>query len=124
MSLKNQLVYVQFHPVAYMIKLNIELSMGALITKLARSPVNPTQDHGASHIASRYSHRQTSIVRGPRRDDLHDDLKGIHAQTDIHILTEEDDRRQTKLRPSLQPSDMSSSEDNLPVRDNYPRTTA
>jgi hypothetical protein len=110
--------------VAYMIKLNIELSMGALITKLARSPVNPTQDYGVSHVASHYSHRRTSIALGPRRDGGHDDLKGIHAQTDIHILTEEDDNCQKKVRPSLQPSDVSSSEDKLPLRDNYPHTTA
>ncbi|KAH9207524.1 hypothetical protein DL95DRAFT_249136, partial [Leptodontidium sp. 2 PMI_412] len=36
MSLKNQLVYIQFHPVAYMVKLNIEMSMANLITKLAQ----------------------------------------------------------------------------------------
>ncbi len=35
MSLPNQVVYIQFHPVAYMVKLNIELSMASLITKLA-----------------------------------------------------------------------------------------
>jgi hypothetical protein len=41
MFLKNPLVYVQFHPVTYMIKLNIEMSMAALITKLARQSVEP-----------------------------------------------------------------------------------
>jgi hypothetical protein len=136
MSLKNQLVYVQFHPVAYMIKLKIELSMGALITKLARTHVNPTQDHGVSHITSRLSNRRTSIGVGrpksnaadpghfTRRDDLRDDLKGIHARTEIHILTEENDGPEEKSHPPFQPSDNSSSEDNLPLRDIYPRTLA
>lgn len=36
MSLPNQVVYIQFHPVAYMVKLNIEMSMAALITRLAK----------------------------------------------------------------------------------------
>lgn len=36
MSLPNQVVYIQFHPVTYMVKLNIEMSMAELITKLAR----------------------------------------------------------------------------------------
>ena len=41
MFLENGLVFVQFHPVTYMVKLNIEMSMASLITRLAR---------GSSHI--------------------------------------------------------------------------
>lgn len=41
MFLRNQLVYIQFHPVTYMVKLNIEMSMAALITKLAGQSVEP-----------------------------------------------------------------------------------
>lgn len=37
MFLKNGIVYIQFHPVAYMIKLNIEMSMASLIVKIARN---------------------------------------------------------------------------------------
>ncbi|KAH8198276.1 hypothetical protein TruAng_007574 [Truncatella angustata] len=40
MSLPNQVVYIQFHPVAYMVKLNIEMSMASLITHLARNGSN------------------------------------------------------------------------------------
>ncbi|KAH7160384.1 hypothetical protein B0J13DRAFT_127560 [Dactylonectria estremocensis] len=36
MSLKNTFVYMQFHPLAYMVKLNIEMSMADLIGKIAR----------------------------------------------------------------------------------------
>src|SRR5580700_6141297 len=36
MSLPNQVVYMQFHPVAYMVKLNIEMSMANLIRKIAK----------------------------------------------------------------------------------------
>src|SRR5690349_16153480 len=36
MFLPNQVVYVQFHPVAYMVKLNIEMSMASLVIRIAR----------------------------------------------------------------------------------------
>ncbi|KAK8091302.1 hypothetical protein PG994_000807 [Apiospora phragmitis] len=36
MSLKNTFVYMQFHPLAYMVKLNIEMSMAELIAKVAK----------------------------------------------------------------------------------------
>lgn len=36
MSLRNGAVYIQLHPLAYMVKLKIELSMAKLITKIAR----------------------------------------------------------------------------------------
>ncbi|KAH8656310.1 hypothetical protein BGZ61DRAFT_466808 [Ilyonectria robusta] len=36
MSLKNTFVYMQFHPLAYIVKLNIEMSMASLIAKIAR----------------------------------------------------------------------------------------
>ncbi|KAI1498237.1 hypothetical protein F5X99DRAFT_432202 [Biscogniauxia marginata] len=36
MWLPNQVVFIQFHPVTYMVKLNIEMTMSSLITKLAK----------------------------------------------------------------------------------------
>ncbi|KAF1966145.1 hypothetical protein BU23DRAFT_441513, partial [Bimuria novae-zelandiae CBS 107.79] len=36
MFLKNQIVYIQFHPVTYMVKLNIEMTMASLVVRLAR----------------------------------------------------------------------------------------
>ncbi|KAK8029245.1 hypothetical protein PG991_006301 [Apiospora marii] len=36
MSLRNTFVYMQFHPLAYMVKLNIEMSMAELIAKVAK----------------------------------------------------------------------------------------
>lgn len=58
MSLPNQVVYIQFHPVAYMVKLNIEMSMADLITRLARGENND------AYLPST-SHNQTNV----RRDD-------------------------------------------------------
>jgi hypothetical protein len=37
MALPNKIVYIQFHPVAYMVKLNIEMCMASLIVRLSRS---------------------------------------------------------------------------------------
>ncbi|TQS34968.1 hypothetical protein Golomagni_04628 [Golovinomyces magnicellulatus] len=56
MGLKNSDVYVQFHPMAYMVKLNIEMAMTELMTKVSRSP-NPSSgaprpSKGASLIRS------------------------------------------------------------------------
>ncbi|RAL62690.1 hypothetical protein DID88_004533 [Monilinia fructigena] len=40
MSLKNSFVYMQFHPLAYLVKLNIEMSMAELIAKVSVLPSN------------------------------------------------------------------------------------
>ncbi|KAH8203037.1 hypothetical protein TruAng_002765 [Truncatella angustata] len=37
MSLENTFVYMQFHPLAYIVKLNIEMSMAELIVKVAKA---------------------------------------------------------------------------------------
>ncbi|KAH8594755.1 hypothetical protein B0O99DRAFT_687533 [Bisporella sp. PMI_857] len=38
MSLKNSFVYMQFHPLAYIVKLNIEMSLAELIARVNRDP--------------------------------------------------------------------------------------
>lgn len=38
MNMKNSFLYTQFHPLAYIVKLNIELTMASLITKIAKQP--------------------------------------------------------------------------------------
>lgn len=69
MSLQNQVVYIQFHPVAYMVKLNIEMSMAGLITKLARNSVSARRNELDEHESS---HRRT-------HNDL--DLNQTHTST-------------------------------------------
>lgn len=60
MFLKNGMVYTQFHPVAYMVKLNIEMTMASLIKKIAQASISEREgrsmgysneygDHGGSH---------------------------------------------------------------------------
>ncbi|KAK2033989.1 hypothetical protein LX32DRAFT_679335 [Colletotrichum zoysiae] len=64
MSLPNQVVYIQFHPVAYMVKLNIEMSMASLITRLARD-----RDSGMEFSSLSYSHGPSGSRRtGPTPD--------------------------------------------------------
>ncbi|KAB8213090.1 hypothetical protein BDV33DRAFT_210541 [Aspergillus novoparasiticus] len=45
-SLQNQLVYVQFHPVVYVAKLNIELAIVDLLKEAARLPVVSYPENG------------------------------------------------------------------------------
>ncbi|KAF2736704.1 hypothetical protein EJ04DRAFT_396350, partial [Polyplosphaeria fusca] len=45
MFLPNQIVYIQFHPVAYMVKLNIEMSMANLVVRLARGKSESDMDN-------------------------------------------------------------------------------
>ena len=60
MSLPNQVVYIQFHPVTYMVKLNIEMSMASLISRLARGSVDNdmpfTADTQSQHHTANRSH--------------------------------------------------------------------
>ncbi|KAH7305944.1 hypothetical protein B0I35DRAFT_454174 [Stachybotrys elegans] len=111
MFLKNGIVYIQFHPVAYMVKLNIEMSMANLITRLARkgrsdqdypSNSNPnhqsegtkmqSQSHGAGWTHERgvpLSHR-SQVVAGGSEDDLPGLESGIHRRMDVDITVETD----------------------------------
>lgn len=48
MFIPNHLVLTRFHPVAYMIKLNIEISMASLIRNIATSKENDLKDKRVS----------------------------------------------------------------------------
>ncbi|KAF4448066.1 hypothetical protein F53441_8458 [Fusarium austroafricanum] len=57
----NQIVYIQFHPVAYMVKLNIEMSMANLITRLAKGENNEDVYHPSlSHSGHAQSNQRTN----------------------------------------------------------------
>src|SRR6266487_2423649 len=108
MSLKNQLVYIQFHPLTYIVKLNIEMTMASLITKLSRGvpkDATPDQVRFISITGSLDAHA-TSISQGGSQGDSKNStstgndlvaidfaervqVKGIHTQTDIDITVEE-----------------------------------
>ncbi|KAH7464001.1 hypothetical protein FOMA001_g17970 [Fusarium oxysporum f. sp. matthiolae] len=65
MSLPNQTVFIQFHPVVYLVKLNIEMSMASLITQLARKKMTDERYPSMSYSAT-------------PKGQTHDDLE--HAQ--------------------------------------------
>ncbi|KAF9876908.1 hypothetical protein CkaCkLH20_05754 [Colletotrichum karsti] len=111
MSLPNQVVYIQFHPVAYMVKLNIEMSMASLITRLAkdqdsgfrfnslsyskgRSRTNRTtqlHDRG-EHDAGLKSYHRASVGAVPpdlQLDSIPGSSAGIHRRVDVDIRVEQ-----------------------------------
>ncbi|KAK2810668.1 hypothetical protein FQN50_002708 [Emmonsiellopsis sp. PD_5] len=81
MSLKNQLVFIQFHPVTYLVKLNIELQMAHLLAKVARKevvravPGAGSHSHGTniqlSSSRRQLSHLSKGGVGGARSSDIH-----------------------------------------------------
>lgn len=54
-SLPNQVVYVQFHPVSYMVKLNIETSMASLITRPEKNQVTTGTNSSTDFRSLSYS---------------------------------------------------------------------
>jgi hypothetical protein len=111
MSLKNQVVYIQFHPVAYMVKLNIEMSMASLIKKLAKASVDDRDRHNIESMNNIYSlhdhtsnqtatasaanklksgnHTSASVARLGRPGPAAKDFDGIHTTTEVHVKVEQ-----------------------------------
>ncbi|KAF2847247.1 hypothetical protein T440DRAFT_210805 [Plenodomus tracheiphilus IPT5] len=115
MFLKNQVVYIQFHPVAYMVKLNIEMSMASLVVRLAQGksqndmypeefnsntdPTSLSRSHangaGGSNkphsiqLASR-SKKGASMMKsnGLSKIDSDENLGGIECRTDLSVKVE------------------------------------
>ncbi|PQE21185.1 hypothetical protein CJF31_00010859 [Rutstroemia sp. NJR-2017a BVV2] len=60
LSLPNGIIYVQFHPLAYIVKLNIELSMADLISKVVRrkDPINGGYSNSRSTELASHLHHQ------------------------------------------------------------------
>ncbi|KIY67495.1 hypothetical protein CYLTODRAFT_375924 [Cylindrobasidium torrendii FP15055 ss-10] len=61
MSLHNDFVYMQFHPVAYIVKLNIEMSMSNLIIKVARDTGIYVQEDSTEHSNSKSTSNVTRL---------------------------------------------------------------
>jgi hypothetical protein len=126
MFLKNQVVYIQFHPVVYMVKLNIEMSMASLIVRLAQgkeNDVNPDFDSSTGPSNSQSDRRSkakpnqfqsfqlTSAKRGVTskihsRNDSDESLGQIHRTTELNVVVEHVD----KMKDSSEGSSRSSHE--------------
>lgn len=59
MSLPNQLVYIQFQAACYTAKLNIEMCMASLITRLARGQADNDMHYGSDNYTHQRSRRPT-----------------------------------------------------------------
>ncbi|KAI0003440.1 hypothetical protein F4779DRAFT_602113 [Xylariaceae sp. FL0662B] len=77
MSLKNTMIYLQFHPVAYLLKLVIEMNMADLIVKVVRA-ANPLS-HPTPRTDSRHTNR-TSINFSPFQNRLSRNPDGPFGQ--------------------------------------------
>lgn len=54
MHLSNPMVYTQFHPVAYMVKLNIEMTMASLIKKIAQATISERDGRSMGRYTHEY----------------------------------------------------------------------
>ncbi|KAI8650856.1 hypothetical protein NCS57_01420600 [Fusarium keratoplasticum] len=143
MSLPNQVVYIQFHPVAYMVKLNIEMSMASLITRLARGenadeyyPSMSHSNHGASgHDPSNnrtgnnpWAHgngvqmtNRSKVVAGDSDEEAGGPISragpgsGIHRRTDIEVKVEADTKTYKVRRDGGRGRGSERVEDELPL---------
>lgn len=106
MWLPNQVVFIQFHPVVYIVKLNIEMSMASLVVKLAqgKSDVHLRNIYDESESDPRsvqLSRRDappsvplsTISIRKTDAEDKFDDdsvksVQGIHCRTDLNVTVE------------------------------------
>lgn len=129
MFLKNQVVYIQFHPVVYMVKLNIEMSMASLIVRLAQGrpendvspdmfdsstgPSNSQSDRRSKAKPGQFQSFQLTSAKGggPRskihsRNDSDESLGQIHRTTELNVVVEHVD----KLKDGSEGSSRSSHE--------------
>jgi hypothetical protein len=139
MFLKNQIVYIQFHPVTYLVKLNIEMTMASLVVRLAQGQTEndmALHEFGQSSSAAdksqvnnpRFStHQQrsfhlasaTGVTSGHHKTGSDEDFGGIHFRTDFHVVSEEvpvkdtSSKRSSKSSGELQRSNFG---DEIPLR--------
>lgn len=108
LSLKNPLVYLMFHPLAYIVKLKIELSMAELIAVVARNPENgpvrfnnPSSSNGTMSgkgytFNTQTTQKRASVQKAPGApEDV--ELGNVRPETrdmgHFGIVEEEEDRR-------------------------------
>ncbi|KAI4762906.1 hypothetical protein E4T51_04140 [Aureobasidium sp. EXF-12344] len=107
MSLKNHTLFVQFHPVAYMAKLNIEMSMADMIVKVARTSENDVKPKSTSQglYPSRHLRtvrdddddmnigpQNTAVIAHSRLDNLQQEhIQGISRQREVQVYVGDSD---------------------------------
>ncbi|KAK7210079.1 hypothetical protein V2G26_017257 [Clonostachys chloroleuca] len=88
MSLKNTFVYMQFHPLAYIVKLKIEMSMANLIAKIAKAQERGTEFEYARSSNNYADTMADSVVvenRKQRNLDEEAHIAWVAATTEIQM---------------------------------------
>ncbi|KAL5117378.1 hypothetical protein ACEQ8H_004694 [Pleosporales sp. CAS-2024a] len=145
MFLKNQVVYIQFHPVVYIVKLNIEMSMASLVVRLAQgrpdndmypeekliSSSKKAIDLGSDMRSGHHGQQHVTIqsIQAPKRgakngikdNDSEERIAGIHCQTDLNVTVElvESGEGASSSRSSQEPP-RSIFEDDTPLQKRHP----
>lgn len=88
--LPNSLVYTQFHPVAYMVKLNIEMTMASLIKKIALASTASERDglsscHEYAVGESSNSNNGTQAIKSSNLSEVGKKLNGNIELSDYDI---------------------------------------
>lgn len=139
MFLKNPVVYVQFHPVVYMVKLNIEMSMASLVVRLAQGKPQNDMDPEAFHSStdpkshSRPGRDQAGSIQlssrakkgggmmksaGLSKIDSDEDLGGIECRTDLTVVVESIDHKRAESSKSSNEIEHSVFGDEVPLHKN------
>ena len=100
------MVYVQFHPVAYMVKLNIEMTMASLIRKIAKATIdNRNIEYREGQYSLQYqTHSTLAQIQSQLKSGNHatvsakidtvsakamgGDFDGICTTTEVHVEVE------------------------------------
>ncbi|KAK8134592.1 hypothetical protein PG984_006604 [Apiospora sp. TS-2023a] len=89
MSLGQGFIYVQFHPLVYILKLHIELNMADLIGKIVKS-----ENNGSSYPSTGGNKRSGGNSKGG--------MMGIQKTTEVHHEVDEDAESRTSSTTELQ----------------------
>jgi hypothetical protein len=71
MHLSNPMVYTQFHPVAYMVKLNIEMTMASLIKKIAQATVSEREGRSMGQHTYEYAGNEITHPASTYQNGIH-----------------------------------------------------
>ncbi|KAI4952100.1 hypothetical protein J4E91_003562 [Alternaria rosae] len=106
MSIPNSFVYIQFHPLAYLVKLNIEMTMANLIKRIAISTSRKT---GMASIAHEFKSSSNQSTTGHRtggtnthktRGSIHELASFASYTVDTKATGDQDQHRVTSFAPT------------------------
>ncbi|CAI9628022.1 unnamed protein product [Alternaria burnsii] len=106
MSIPNSFVYIQFHPLAYLVKLNIEMTMANLIKRIA---VSTSRKTGMASIAQEFKSSSNQSASGQRtggtvphksRGSVHELASFASYTVDTKATNDQDQHRVVSFAPT------------------------